>query len=113
MLQAGSWAGISCHIDTSSALPSCPRQLAFLAEISYHKDKWLLDSLLREWVKERRVLTPKVFSVHLLSSVSAHVNERHQILGTCWSPSSFEEVKPVAWCTWMLGTFPARAGGEG
>lgn len=49
MLQARSWAGISRHKYISWALPSCPPQLALLVEISYHKDKWLFNSLLREW----------------------------------------------------------------
>lgn len=59
MLQARSWAGISRHVNTSSALPSCPHQLALLVEISYHKDKWLLDSLLREWAEGEKGLDPQ------------------------------------------------------
>lgn len=64
-------------------------------------------------MRERRVLTPEMSSVPLLSLVSAHVNEGHQILGTHWSASSFEEVRPAAWWTEMPGTRPARARGEG
>lgn len=64
-------------------------------------------------MRERSVFTPEVFSVPLLSLVSAHVNEGHQILGTHWSASSFEEARPAAWWTGMPGTRPAGARGEG
>lgn len=59
MLQARSWTGVSRHVNTSSAPTSCPHQLVLLVEISYHKDKWLLDSLLREWAEGEKGLDPQ------------------------------------------------------
>lgn len=117
MLQARSWGGVSRYTFTSWALPSCPHQLALLVEISYRKDKWLFDSLLREWGEGEKGLdsqgvlwAPIQFSIRPCEQGASN-------LGTHWSPSSFEEVKPAAWWTrcWdgMDGTHPARAGGGG
>lgn len=117
MLQARSWGGVSRYIFTSWALPSCPHQLALLVEISYRKDKWLFDSLLREWGEGEKGLDSQgVLWAPILFSISP-CEQGASNLGTHWSPGSFEEVKPAAWWTrcWggMDGTHPARAGGGG
>lgn len=101
MLQARSWAGISRHMCTSWGLPTCPHLLALPVEISYHKDKWLFDSLLRQWGEGEKGLDPQ--SV-LCAPTQFGVSPREKVasnFGDCWSPSSSGEVKPAACWTWM------------
>lgn len=69
-------------------------------------------------MKERRVLTPKVFSEHLFSSVSAHVNKGHQIWGPTGHPallrrSSQQPGGQDAGVAWMALILPGlEAGGR-